>query len=242
MALERRGNLKFKVIAYRKLQEIIKAGALGCELRITGKLPSERAKSWRFAEGYLKKAGESRKEIDRAEATALTKTGIIGVKVAIMNPKARVYDRIDINEEIKARIKGMSIQESEEEANSEIKSSKKKSKKASKIVKEVIKSKAMADKGKKYGKAEIMKKGETKVVEESKNLDIKPVEDGTAMQIEEEIEEGVPQEQIDKDIAPKGVPSTKGKEKVAPSSVPSAEGKEEGKIVKHKNTREDMRI
>ncbi len=80
MALERMGNLKFKVIAYRKLQEIINAGALGCELRITGKLPSERARSWRFAEGYLKKAGESRKEVNRSEATALTKTGIIGVK------------------------------------------------------------------------------------------------------------------------------------------------------------------
>ena len=52
VGLERRGNLKFKVIAYRKLQEIMAAGALGCELRLSGKLPSERAKSWRFAEGY----------------------------------------------------------------------------------------------------------------------------------------------------------------------------------------------
>ena len=79
MALERMGNLKFKVIAYRKLQEIINAGALGCELRLSGKLPSERARTWRFAEGYLKKAGEPRKEVDRAQATALTKTGIIGI-------------------------------------------------------------------------------------------------------------------------------------------------------------------
>jgi len=54
LALERMGNLKFKVIAYRKLQEIMKEGALGCELRLTGKLPSERSRSWRFAEGYLK--------------------------------------------------------------------------------------------------------------------------------------------------------------------------------------------
>ena len=102
MALERMGNLKFKVIAYKKLQEIIKAGALGCELRISGKLPSERAKSWRFSEGYLKKAGESSKEIDRAQATAVTKTGMIGVKVAIMPPTARIYDRIDITEKIKS--------------------------------------------------------------------------------------------------------------------------------------------
>ncbi|MEK6935575.1 MAG: 30S ribosomal protein S3 [Nanoarchaeota archaeon] len=105
MALERMGNLKFKVIAYRKLQEILKAGALGCELRISGKLPSERAKSWRFAEGYLKKAGESRKEVNRAQTTAITKTGMIGIKVAIMAPTARIYDRIDITEKILNQIK-----------------------------------------------------------------------------------------------------------------------------------------
>src|SRR3990167_7332949 len=98
LALERMGNLKFKVIAYKKLQEIMRAGALGCEIRLSGKLPSERAKSWRFAEGYLKKAGDSRKEVDRAETTAITKTGMIGVKVAIMNPKAKIYDRINIDE------------------------------------------------------------------------------------------------------------------------------------------------
>ncbi len=97
MALERMGNLRFKVIAYRKLKEIMDAGALGCEIRLSGKLPSERARAWRFAEGYLKKAGEPRKEVDRAETTALTKTGMIGIKVAIMNPNARIYDKIDIN-------------------------------------------------------------------------------------------------------------------------------------------------
>ncbi len=105
MALERMGNLKFKVIAYRKLQEIMNAGALGCELRLSGKLPSERAKTWRFAEGYLKKAGESSKEVDRAQATGLTKTGIIGIKVAIMKPDAKIYDKIDIDDKLLQQIK-----------------------------------------------------------------------------------------------------------------------------------------
>ena len=104
LALERMGNLKFKVIAYRKLQEIMRAGALGCELRLSGKLPSERAKSWRFAEGYLKKAGDSAKEVDRAQATGLTKTGIIGVKVAIMPPEAKIYDRIIVDDEMRSKL------------------------------------------------------------------------------------------------------------------------------------------
>ncbi len=57
LSLERFGPLKFKVVAYRTLQKIINAGALGVEIRLSGKLPGSRAKSWRFAQGYLKKTG-----------------------------------------------------------------------------------------------------------------------------------------------------------------------------------------
>ena len=80
-------------------------GALGCEIRLSGKLPSERAKSWRFSEGYLKKAGDSTKEVDMAQTTALTKTGIIGIKVAIMRPDAKLFDRVYITEEVLSRIR-----------------------------------------------------------------------------------------------------------------------------------------
>ncbi len=128
MALERMGNLKFKVIGYRKLQEIMDAGALGCEIRISGKLPSERARPWRFAEGYLKKAGEPRKEVDRAETTALTKTGIIGVKVAIMRPDAKIYDKIEINEQGLAQINSFPKEEEKEEKKPKKKTKKIKSK------------------------------------------------------------------------------------------------------------------
>ncbi|MBT4166305.1 30S ribosomal protein S3 [archaeon] len=228
LALERMGNLKFKVIAYRKLQEIMNAGALGCEMRLTGKLPSERAKSWRFAEGYLKKAGEPSKEIDRAQSTGLTKTGIIGVKVAIMSPDAKIYDRIDIDEEIKRQIASSGVEDAPAGVPSEGKEEKPKkktrkkaktpseSKKVSADVKEVIEK---VDAVKKEGKAKILEKGEgVEVVDESNDLkgtdlvegevikespDVKPEEDGTAIMINEELEEGVPAEQIDKDIKEK---------------------------------------
>jgi small subunit ribosomal protein S3 len=185
LALESRGNLKFKVIAYRKLSEIMKSGALGCELRLTGKLPSDRAKSWRFAEGYLKKAGESKKEVDRALSTALTKTGVIGIKVAIMPPDARLYDRVDINDELKKLINETPI-EIEEEVK---KKKKKKGKTAIKITNK-------GSTGKK-DKADLLLKGEVKIIEDK---EIKPEEDGTAMKIEEELEEGVPQDIIDKEL------------------------------------------
>ncbi|MBY9021776.1 MAG: hypothetical protein KGD67_12030 [Candidatus Lokiarchaeota archaeon] len=131
LALERMGNLKFKVIAYRKLQEIMDAGALGCEIRISGKLPSERARTWRFAEGYLKKAGESSKEVDRAKSIGLTKTGIIGIKVAIMRPDAKIYDRIEIDNKILEQINS-NIEEVEKPKEKTEKKYKKKTKKTKK--------------------------------------------------------------------------------------------------------------
>jgi len=186
MALERMGNLRFKVIAYRKLQEIMKEGALGCELRLTGKLPSERAKSWRFAEGYLKKAGESRKEIDRAMATALTKTGIIGIKVAIMNPDAKIYDKIDIDDKLKSQIKfGETQEEPKEEV--EEKPKKKTRKKASSTKKETGE--------KKTEKAKTKDTKKTKVIKESGPSEKEGEEIGSAMKVEEELEEGVPAEE-----------------------------------------------
>lgn len=138
LTLERIGNLKFKVTAYKKLQEIIAAGALGCEIRLSGKLPGDRAKSWRFSDGYLKKAGDSTKEVDRAQSTALTKSGVIGVKVAIMPPWARIYDRIEINDLVREKVKE-DIQEKKEksEIKTEIKETEKKGKAKNKDVKKL---------------------------------------------------------------------------------------------------------
>lgn len=105
LALERFGNLKFKVVAYRALQKIMKAGALGAELKLSGKLPSERAKQWRFASGYLKKTGDPAKIVNKAQATAITRMGITGIKVAILPPDANIHDRIIIGDIIKNKIK-----------------------------------------------------------------------------------------------------------------------------------------
>lgn len=105
LGLERFGPLKFKVIAYRTLERIMKAGALGVEIRLSGKLPSSRAKTWRFAQGYLKKTGESANVVDRAQARAETKPGTVGVKVAILSPHAVLKDKIHINDELLEKLK-----------------------------------------------------------------------------------------------------------------------------------------
>ena len=105
LSLERFGPLRFKVIAYRTLEKIIKAGAQGVEIRISGKLPGSRARTWRFAQGYLKKTGDSAKIVDRAQARAQTKPGTVGVKVSILSPYVELKDRIKIDEEFIKKLK-----------------------------------------------------------------------------------------------------------------------------------------
>jgi len=105
LGLERFGPLKFKVLAYRNLERVMKAGALGCEIRLGGKLPGSRAKTWRFAKGYLKKTGDSAKVVDRAQARAETKPGTVGIKVSILSPHAILKDKININEELIKKLK-----------------------------------------------------------------------------------------------------------------------------------------
>ena len=105
LSLERFGPLKFKVIAYRALQKIMDAGALGAEIRLSGKLPSSRAKTWRFARGYLKKTGDCAKVVGRAQAMAQTKPGTVGVKVGILPPDAVLIDKIVIDEVLLEKIR-----------------------------------------------------------------------------------------------------------------------------------------
>lgn len=106
LALERFGNIKFKSVAYSMLQKIMQAGALGVEIRFGGKLPSERAKSWRFAQGYLKKTGDTAKIVGRAKAVAQTKPGTTGIKVSILTPDKKIHDQIKIDENIRRKIRG----------------------------------------------------------------------------------------------------------------------------------------
>lgn len=102
--LERQGSLKFKIIAYKMLDQIMRSGALGAEIVLSGKLPSERAKSWRFAQGYLKKTGDPAKVVDRAQSQAITIPGVVGIKVSILPPNAVIHDRIIITDEMRKQI------------------------------------------------------------------------------------------------------------------------------------------
>lgn len=98
-ALEKFGSEKFKAIGHKIMTDVMNAGALGIELVISGKVPSARAKSWRFYSGYLKKSGDVALGVKEADAQAQLKTGIIGIKVRIMPPDIKLPDDIKLVEQ-----------------------------------------------------------------------------------------------------------------------------------------------
>lgn len=95
-SLERFGSARFKGIGHKMMENVMNAGALGVELIISGKIPGARAKSWRFYTGYLKKCGDVALSVKVAKKSALLKSGIIGVKVAIMPPDIVLPDKIKL--------------------------------------------------------------------------------------------------------------------------------------------------
>ncbi len=108
--LERKGSLKFKVVAYKMLQQIIKQGALGSEIALSGKLPSDRARTWRFAQGYLKKTGDPAKIVDTAQSQAVTPLGVIGIQVKILRPDADLKDKIEITDAVRQKISSTKLE------------------------------------------------------------------------------------------------------------------------------------
>ncbi len=94
-SLERFGSTRFKSIGYKTLQSIMDAGALGAEIIVAGKIPSARARSWRFFNGYLKKCGHvSDTQVIRGESTAHLKSGAVGIAVSIMPKTVNLPDKI----------------------------------------------------------------------------------------------------------------------------------------------------
>ena len=96
-ALER--GWHFRRAGHSTVRRIMSAGAKGCQVIISGKLTGQRHRTEKFREGHIKYCGET-KLIWMMEgyAVAKKKLGIIGVKVQIMDPKAKLPDEIELQE------------------------------------------------------------------------------------------------------------------------------------------------
>jgi len=88
-------SLKYKILqglavrraCYGVMRVIMEASAHGVEVIISGKLRTQRAKSMKFCDGYMKKSGQAAKNyVVRGVRHLLLKSGIMGIQVKIMLP------------------------------------------------------------------------------------------------------------------------------------------------------------
>jgi small subunit ribosomal protein S3 len=94
-ALER--GWHFRRAGHSTVRRVMDAGARGCHVVIAGKLTGERHRTEKFKEGYIKFCGEPKlKFVRQGFAVAKLKPGVIGVKVEIMAPDARLPDETDV--------------------------------------------------------------------------------------------------------------------------------------------------
>jgi len=206
-SLERFGSARFKGIGHKTMANILSAGALGVEIKISGKIPGARAKNWRFYQGYLKKCGDvSVSGVKTAYASALLKTGIIGIQVRIMPPDLILPDSVEILDEIVQVAESTDVEEEKTEDK----------KKATK--KKVAKKKTTTKKTpakKKETKKKTVKKEET--VKEEAPAEEKPVKK------EETVKEEAPAEE-------KLVKKEEPKAEVEPKTEEVEKVKEESKV------------
>jgi small subunit ribosomal protein S3 len=94
-ALER--GWHFRRAGHSIVRRIMESGAKGCQVILAGKLTGQRHRTEKFREGHIKYCGDPKiKWMREGFAAAKLKPGIIGVKVWIMDPNARLPDEVII--------------------------------------------------------------------------------------------------------------------------------------------------
>jgi small subunit ribosomal protein S3e len=80
-------NIPLRLAANSVINSVLKDGAKGCEVIVSGKLSQQRAKTMKFKSGYMICSGQPKLDfIDVGIRHVFLKQGIMGVKVKIMLP------------------------------------------------------------------------------------------------------------------------------------------------------------
>ncbi|MHA1293260.1 MAG: 30S ribosomal protein S3 [Promethearchaeota archaeon] len=110
----------YRRAGYYILRKVMDAGARGVEIRISGKVTSQRARTQIFRAGTMKKSGQPAQEaVDKGVAQCIQKSGVLGVVVKIMRADYRMGDGVEIKEnellkaqkEIESKLKKTRIEE-----------------------------------------------------------------------------------------------------------------------------------
>ena len=185
-ALER--GWHFRRAGHSTVRRIMGSKARGCQIIISGKLTGQRHRMEKFKEGHIKFCGDPKiKWMREGFSIAKLKAGVIGVKVQIMDPDARLPDEVRVlkpdeivSSEPKPEPPVEASTEAEEpvkeaEQPSEDKKPEKKTKKDKKAEKKDKKDKAKADK--KAEKAEKEPKPEPPTETPAETEEPKPAEE-----------------------------------------------------------------
>jgi small subunit ribosomal protein S3 len=98
-ALQR--GIHFRRAGFWALNQIMRAGALGCEIVIKGKLRSRRHRYEKYKEGYIPRSGDPALKNTRVAVTSVTlNQGVLGVNVKIIPPGATFPDKLNFDSKI----------------------------------------------------------------------------------------------------------------------------------------------
>jgi small subunit ribosomal protein S3 len=89
----------FRKAGQSMMRRVMDAGALGCEIVISGKLTGPRSRTEKFISGYIKHSGKPAIDlVDKGYSVAVKKLGVIGCQVRIIPPDIRLPDDFQITQ------------------------------------------------------------------------------------------------------------------------------------------------
>ena len=86
----------YRRAGYYILRKVIEAGARGVEIKISGKVTSQRARTQIFRSGTMKKSGQAKEKIEKGVAQCIMKSGTLGVICKIMLADYKCGDEVYI--------------------------------------------------------------------------------------------------------------------------------------------------
>lgn len=91
----------YRRAGYYILRKIMDAGARGVEIKVSGKVTSQRARTQIFRAGNIKKSGQPAQEaIDKGISQCIQKSGTLGITVKILRPDYKTGDGVKIRKKL----------------------------------------------------------------------------------------------------------------------------------------------
>lgn len=105
-------GFNYKRTAKGIMRSMQRRGAVGAEIKVSGKLSGSRGRTDKFTFGYLKSCGEPAKRlVDRAVVHAKTKPGTLGIQVRIMREKPEMLREKEAEREAEKAAESRKIDE-----------------------------------------------------------------------------------------------------------------------------------